>query len=100
MNQLKKIRRVLLANLYPSFYSQKQAEDDATEMYYLVESLGDANVVEMVHQRGNPSPIGYIGMGKAQEAAAKIEEQDIDIIALNGIAKPRQLYELWKLFSQ
>lgn len=95
-----KKRRVVLVNLFPPSLSIQQAKEDASEMYYLVESLGDSQVVDMVNQRGYPAKSAYIGTGKAQEVATFIVEQEIDIVILNGIAKPRQLYALWQSLSK
>lgn len=93
-------RRVVLVNLFPPSLSTQQAKDDASEMYYLVESLGDSKVVDMVNQRGYPAKSAYIGTGKAQEVASFIVQQDIDIVMLNGIAKQRQLFSLWQTLSK
>lgn len=93
-------RRVVLVNLFPPSLSTQQVKEDASEMYYLVESLGDSQVVDMIHQRGYPAKSAYIGTGKAQEVASFIVEQDIDIVMLNGIAKQRQLFSLWQTLSK
>lgn len=93
------MHNVLLVNLFAPSMSLHQAQEDATEMYYLVDSLGDAKVVEMIHQRGYPAKAAYIGRGKAIEVGEKVKELHIDIVILNGITKPRQLYELWQTLS-
>lgn len=92
--------RILLVNLFAPSLSAEQARNDATELYRLVESLGDAVVVDMIHQRGYPAKAAYIGRGKAQEVAEKIKTLDIDTVVLNGMAKPRQLYALWQTLSE
>lgn len=93
-------KRILLVNLFPPELERSRAEEDVTEMYNLITSLGDAEVVDMVHQRGYPAKDAYIGLGKADEVAAKIKELSIDIVALNGFAKSRQMYSLWEILSE
>lgn len=97
-NPLKQ-RRVLLVNLYPPPATTEEARQDATEMYNLVQSLGDAVVVEMIHQRGYPAKDAYIGVGKAEQVAALVKELQIDTVILNGIAKPRQVYRLTRIID-
>ncbi len=93
-------KKILLVNLFPPEIERKQAEDDATEMYNLITSLSDAEVIDMVHQRGYPAKGAYIGTGKAMEVSRKIKAMDIDIVILNGVAKSRQLYALWQILSK
>lgn len=92
-------QRVLLVNLYPPPATTTEVQQDATEMYNLVTSLGDAVVIDMLHQRGYPAKDAYIGTGKAAEVAAAVKELSISTIILNGIAKPRQLFRLTQLIE-
>ncbi len=91
--------RVLLVNLYPPPATTEEVQQDATEMYNLVTSLGDAVVIDMLHQRGYPAKDAYIGTGKATEVAELVKEMSITTVILNGIAKPRQLFHLTQLIE-
>lgn len=67
------------------------------ELWSLVTSLGDADVVDALVQRADfPDRSTYIGPGKVVELFTKVKEGKADVIVINGFAKPGQLFNLQK----
>jgi GTP-binding protein HflX len=73
-------------------------EVDITELWHLVSSLGNARIVDLIHQIGEEFSATYIGPGKAEEVAEYLKTHDIDVVVLNGQLKPGQKFALMKLF--
>jgi GTP-binding protein HflX len=73
---------------------------DLEELKSLVSTFGGATIVRVIQRRSNPDPHTYIGSGKAEELADIIKEEKIDVVVLNDIVKPGQLFNLkqicWK----
>jgi GTPase len=100
MKSTLKRKRILLVNLIAERTSQEVARRDATEMYELVQSLGDSDVIDMVFQVGSPDNPTYIGTGKSGEVTRLVQELSIDCVVLNAIVKPNQLYNLTKILYE
>ncbi len=73
-------------------------EIDITELWHLVETLGNARVSDIIHQKGAEFESTYIGSGKAEEVREYLKTHPTDIIVLNGQLKPNQKFTLMKLF--
>lgn len=70
---------------------------DMGELWSLVGALGNTEVVDAMVQRAeNPDGATYIGPGKVLEVAEKVKAEKIDVVVVNGIAKPGQLFNLKK----
>lgn len=77
---------------------QSEIEKDITELWTLVESLGDAIVVDIILQKGAPHTPTYIGPGKTREVAEYLENHTVDVITVNGILTPKQKFNLTKMY--
>lgn len=86
--------RVLLINRFLPNFPHYQAERSAIEIFKLVETLGDAMVVDMIHQYGFPMFRMYIGPQQAENIANQIKTGNIDTVVINGLLKPRQIFNL------
>jgi GTP-binding protein HflX len=65
------------------------------ELWSLVMSLGESEVVDALVQRADfPDRATYIGQGKVPELYTKVKEEEVDVIVINGFAKPGQLFNL------
>lgn len=95
LSTLKKILFVILADPKAGKY---QTERDITELWNLVQSMGDAVVMDLIMQKGEEFAATYIGRGKAQEIAEYLKTNPIDIIILNGQLKPGQKFNLTKMY--
>jgi GTPase len=73
-------------------------EINITELWHLVETLGNANVIDLIHQKGEEFKETYIGPGKAAEVGEYLKTHPTDIIIFNGQMKPSQKFNLMKLY--
>ena len=78
--------------------SRADMEQDITELWHLVETLGNAQVMDLIHQKGEEFDATYIGPGKAEEVGVYLKTHPTDIIIFNGQLKPSQKFTLMKLF--
>ena len=90
-------KRFLLVGLPKPGTTKEAIMKDLQELWSLVGALGNTQIVDAVVQRSeNPDGATYIGPGKVLEVADKVKEEKIDVIVINGIAKPGQLHNLKK----
>ncbi|MFA9289194.1 MAG: GTPase HflX [Weeksellaceae bacterium] len=95
---MSKIQNVVLIDVVPPVMTPEETEDHLSEVVSLVKTYGKANIVKIIQRRAQPHPGTYIGSGKADEVAAMIKPQRIDVVILNALAKSSQVYKLQKLF--
>lgn len=90
--------RILFIYLARPKISRSEMEKDVTELWQLVETLGNATVVDVITQHDNPFAATYIGSGKVMEVLTYLETHPIDTIILNGNLTPSQKFKLMKQF--
>ncbi len=73
-------------------------EKDITELWLLVDTLGNATVVDIITQHGTVTAATYIGSGKVEEVLAYLEAHPVDTVILNGNLSPGQKFNLMKQF--
>ncbi|MDP2860965.1 MAG: GTPase HflX, partial [bacterium] len=66
----------------------------------LVETLGGEVFAATVQKSHRPDNSTFVGPGKAEEIADTIAKEKIDIVVINNLVKPGQLYTLEKIFSR
>src|SRR3989344_1130153 len=71
---------------------------DVTELWNLVGSMGNAEVIDLIVQKGVEFQSTYIGPGKAREVGEYLKVNPVDIIVLNGNLKPGQKFTLMKMY--
>lgn len=91
----KKVLFVLLVN--PKL-GKSEVERDITELWNLTQSMGGAEVMDIIVQKGSEFAATFIGPGKADEIAEYLKTNPIDIVILNGQLNPGQKFNLMKLF--
>lgn len=90
---------ILIASIVPSHFTQKQAFESIKELIHLVETLG-GEVIDIVLQNREIHTKGmYLGKGKTEEVKQIIATKNIDIVVLNSIIVPSQIYEFYTYFS-
>lgn len=94
---IKQKKRFLLVHLIAPPASRAQAEAELTELQNLVDTYGGAQVVEIIQRRSHPDGSTYIGSGKAQAIASLVGRKQIDVIVVNAIVNPTQLYNIQKM---
>jgi len=74
--------------------SNSDPDDPLGELRNLAKTAGAVVVDEMLAKRDRPSPAMYIGSGKAQELAQRVEMNEIDVIIFDNDLSPGQIREL------
>lgn len=92
------LKKFILISVIPLTYTKEQAQEDLEEIESLTEALRGVKVVEIIQRRMHPDPGTYIGKGKAVEVAEKIKNGEADIVVINALVSPRQLFNIRKLF--
>lgn len=70
------------------------------EVESLIDTLGGEIVDRAIQKLEKPVQSTYIGKGKIEEVAQKIEEHDVDVVVLNAMAKPGQIHALTQAFEK
>jgi GTP-binding protein HflX len=94
MKNISHTERFLLVSIVPHNIAEEDILKSLTETVSLIESYGGAMVDALLQKREVHDKGMYIGAGKIEEAIQLIKEKKIDIVVLNGIIKPGQIYEL------
>lgn len=90
--------KILFVYLARPKISRSEMEKDITELWLLVDTLGNATVVDIITQHGAVTAATYIGTGKAEEVLAYLEAHPVDTVILNGNLSPGQKFNLMKQF--
>ncbi len=93
--------RFLLVGVPKSRLSKEQIIKDLQELWSLVMTLGNAEIVDALVQRADrPDNATFIGRGKVDELYEKVKNEQIDVVVINSIVKAQQLHNVkMKLFS-
>lgn len=94
------MQKFILVSLVPPHTTEKEALEDLDELKSLVTTYGGATVVKVIQKKDNPDNATFIGKGKAQEVKEALTETKADIVVLNQIVKPGQIYNLQKALSE
>lgn len=90
-------KRFILVSLVPPSCPKKDAEEDLAELKSLVDTYGGADIIDIIQRRARPDGNTYIGSGKAQAIASLVGRKRIDVVLVNGIVNPTQLFNIQKL---
>jgi GTP-binding protein HflX len=90
--------KILLVYLARPKMSRSEMEKDITELWQLVETRGNATIVDIITQHEHVTSATYIGKGKAEEVATYLTEHPIDIVLLNDVVRAGQKFNLLKSF--
>ncbi len=71
---------------------------DMEELQSLVTTYGGEVYAAIVQKADYPHKATFIGSGKAEEAADTIAREKIDVVVINDLLKPGQLFTLEKIF--
>ena len=92
--------KFLLVSIVPQQMTEEEAFLNVRELIQLVESYG-GSVEDIVLQKRESTDKGmYIGKGKVEEVTELIKEKNIDVVVLNALVVPGQLYELTTIFQE
>ncbi len=91
--QHQQLRFVLLQVITRHEYEEK-ALKDMEELEALVDTAGGLVVAKSTQHRPTPHAGTYIGGGKVEWLTHLVEDEKIDVVVLNDIVKPGQLFRL------
>lgn len=92
--------KAILIDVIEPGTSEEEADRRLTELESLVDTYGGIVVVKTIQKKGIPDYNTYIGNGKVTEIMDAAEEKDAEILIVNNLLKPRQLYELNERFRK
>ncbi len=88
-----KLKAILIDVITPEI-SKEEAMKRLTELENLVNTYGGIVVVKAIQKRGIPDYETYIGKGKVQEIFQLAQEKEAQILVINNILKPKQIFNL------
>lgn len=86
--------RAVLADVIHYATSKAEAEDRLNELADLTRTYGGLAVVRSIQRRAKPDYRTFVGKGKVQEILNTHPEHKADILVVNEILKPSQIYNL------
>jgi GTPase len=86
--------RAVLADVIHYATSKKDAEDRMAELADLTRTYGGLVVVKSIQRRAKPDYATFLGKGKVQEIIDTHAEHQANVLVVNEILKPGQLYNL------
>jgi GTP-binding protein HflX len=93
-HQVKEKMRAILVDVIDSRTPKADAEKRLIEMENLVNTYGGIVVMKAIQKRGMPDYDTYIGKGKLDEIIKMGEEIGADILIINNILKPKQVFNI------
>src|SRR6266480_4697064 len=94
MLDLKKTVTILPIHVIDPQSDQEEAVNIGEELESLIATLGGKVVDRVIQKLDRSNNATYIGKGKILEVAAKIQEEQTDVVVLNAMVKPRQVHAL------
>ncbi len=92
------IPKAILVDVIDPQTSNEDAENRLEELENLTNTYGGIVVVKMIQKRGLPDYSTYIGKGKVDEIIALGLEHEAEIVIINNILKPKQIFNLNEAF--
>jgi GTP-binding protein HflX len=86
--------RAVLADVIHFATSKKEAEDRMTELADLTRTYGGLVVVKTIQRKAKPDYNTFLGKGKVQELLDTYAEHKGNVLVINEILKPGQLFNL------
>jgi GTPase len=93
--------RAVLIDVVEPGTSPEESELRLNELDSLVKTFGGVSVVRSMQKRAKPDYKTYVGTGKVEEVLDEHNgAKNLDVIILNNILKPRQIYNLEEFCTQ
>lgn len=87
--------KAVLIDIINSDVTKRESELRLEELNSLVKTYGGVSSEYIVQKRSSPNYKTYVGEGKLTELLDRFENfDDLDVIIINNILKPRQIYNL------
>lgn len=91
------LRKAILADLVHFALPKQEAEDRMRELEELTHTYGGIAVVKTIQRRAKPDYRTFIGKGKVEELLTQGKSLGVDLLVVNEILKPQQLFNLEEL---
>ncbi len=91
------LRRAILADLVHYTVPKAEALERLAELEELTKTYGGVAVVRTVQRRAKPDNRTYIGSGKVEEIVAEGKLLGADLLIINEVLKPQQIFNLEEL---
>ena len=92
--------RAILIDVIPPEMTKAVAERRLTELDALTKTYGGIVVVKVMQKRAVPNYRTYIGPGKIEELIALAKEEKCELIIVNNLLKPKQMFELGEILRK
>lgn len=87
--------KAVLIDIINSDVTKRESELRLEELNSLVKTYGGVSSEYIIQKRSSPNYKTYVGEGKLTELLDRFENfDDLDVIIINNILKPRQIYNL------
>lgn len=96
MLNLKNTIRILPVHAINPRQDTEKAINIGEELESLITTLGAEIPDRIIQKLDRPNNATYIGKGKVEEVAQKVKDENIDVVVLNAMVKPRQVHALKK----
>ncbi len=90
----KSIKKAILADVIHYTVPREEAEERMRELEELTKTYGGIAVVKTIQRRSKPDYQTFIGKGKVEEILADGKTLSADVLVINEILKPGQIYNL------
>ncbi len=90
--------RVILIDVIAPTLSKAVAKRRLIELTSLTHTYGGMVVVKLIQKRNTPDYQTYIGSGKVKEIMELAEKEAVDLLIVNNLLKPKQLFALEEAF--
>lgn len=100
MNRLTLTPRAILIDVVSPEMTKETAERRLTELDALTKTYGGIVVVKTLQRRAVPNYKTYIGPGKIEELIQLAQAEKCELIIVNNLLKPKQMFELGELLRK
>ncbi|HUQ85888.1 MAG TPA: GTPase HflX [Candidatus Limnocylindrales bacterium] len=94
MLDLKHTLRILPVHLINPRLESEKAINIGEELESLIATVGAIIPTRIIQKLDKPNNATYVGRGKIDEIAEVIQSENIDVVVLNAMVKPRQVHAL------
>lgn len=98
MSRLSQKPRTVLIDVIPPTMPPAVAERRLTELESLTQTYGGMTIVKLIQKRSTPDYKTYIGSGKLQEIMELVDAENVELVVVNNLLKPKQLFALEEAF--
>lgn len=94
------LTKAILVDVIDPKIHREEAIKRLEELENLINTFGGLAVVKIIQKRAKPDYETYIGKGKVQEIADIGQNENADIVVVNNLLKPRQIFNLNEIFRK